>query len=76
MYQSPNNRHQWPLSHSSNIQRYIWKKTYSYYFDTDNFFLYLDNCEWDILDNIVNVDKALEHWYQMFLAIVDKHAPH
>ncbi len=28
-----------------------------------------------MLDNIVNVDKALEHWYQMFLAIVDKQAP-
>ncbi len=35
-------------------------------FDKHNFRLDLDNCEWDILDNIVNVDKALEHWYQMF----------
>ncbi len=42
--------------------------------DEDNFLLDLENCEWDILDNIVNVDKALEHWYQMFLAIVNKHA--
>ncbi len=43
-------------------------------FDKDNFLLDLENCEWDVLDNIINVDKALEHCYQMCLAIVDKHA--
>ncbi len=44
-------------------------------FDKDNYLLDLANCEWVVLDNVVNVNKALEHWYQMFLDIVDKHAP-
>ncbi len=34
----------------------------------------LEYCEWDVLDNIVNVDKTLDHWYQMCLAIVDRHS--
>ncbi len=29
--------------------------------------------EWNVLDNILNVDKALEDWYHMFLAIINKH---
>ncbi len=31
-------------------------------FDKDNFLLDLKNCEWDVLDNIVNVDKALVYF--------------
>ncbi len=30
-------------------------------FDKNNFLFDLENYEWDVLDNIVNVDKALEH---------------
>ncbi len=44
-------------------------------FDKDNFVYDLDKCESDVLDNSLNVDKAIEHWYQMFLAIVSKHTP-
>ncbi len=32
-------------------------------FDRNNFLLDLENCEWDVLDKIVKVEKALEHYY-------------
>ncbi len=34
--------------------------------DKVNFLHDLEKCQWDVLDNILNVDKALEHWYQLF----------
>ncbi len=43
--------------------------------DKDNILHDLEDCDRDVHDNIVNVDKALKYWYQMFLAFVDKHAP-
>ena len=35
----------------------------------------LAECNWNILQDILNPDKALETWHEMFMSVLDKHAP-
>ena len=43
--------------------------------DYDNFIKDLENASWDFLHDVTSVDYALDKWYEIFLVVVDKHAP-